>query len=53
MHLLSQLSNLGSVVVLSTHDNGLMERYRHPILRMSQGRLTHPAAMAPPLASAV
>jgi len=48
MHLLAQLSKLGSMVVLSTHDDDLMERHRHPILRMSRGRLTRPAAMAAP-----
>jgi len=53
MHLLAQLSKLGSMVVLSTHDDDLMERYRHPILRLSRGRLTRPAAMAAPVATAV
>lgn len=52
MHLLAQLSKLGSMVVLSTHDDDLIARYRHPILRMSSGRLTRPAAMAAPLPSA-
>jgi cell division transport system ATP-binding protein len=52
MHLLAQLSKLGSMVVLSTHDDDLIARHRHPILRMSSGRLTRPAAMAASLPSA-
>jgi cell division transport system ATP-binding protein len=51
MHLLTQLSKLGSMVVLSTRDDDLIERYRHPILRLSRGRLTRPAAMAAPMAA--
>jgi cell division transport system ATP-binding protein len=46
MHLFGQLSKLGSMVVLATHDADLVERHRHPILRMSHGRMTRPAAMA-------
>jgi cell division transport system ATP-binding protein len=53
MHLLTQLSKLGSMVVLSTRDDDLIERYRHPILRMSRGRLTRPAAMAAAMATAI
>lgn len=46
MHLFAQLSKLGSMVVLATHDDDLVERHRHPILRMSHGRMSRPAAMA-------
>jgi cell division transport system ATP-binding protein len=53
MHLLAQLCKLGSMVVLSTHDDDLIARHRHPILRMSSGRLTRPAAMAAPLSGAL
>jgi cell division transport system ATP-binding protein len=53
MHLFGQLSKLGSMIVLATHDHDLVERHRCPILRMSRGRMTRPAAMAAPLAAAV
>lgn len=57
MHLFGQLSKLGSMVVLATHDHDLVERHRYPILRMSRGRMTRPAglgaAVAAPLAAAV
>jgi cell division transport system ATP-binding protein len=57
MHLLGQLSKLGSMVVLATRDHDLVERHRYPILRLSGGRMTRPAALAPamaaPLAAAV
>jgi cell division transport system ATP-binding protein len=52
MHLIGQLSKLGSMVVLATHDHDLVERHRYPILRISRGRMTRPAAMAAPLAAA-
>jgi cell division transport system ATP-binding protein len=52
MHLLGQLSKLGSMIVLATRDNDLVERHRHPVLRLSRGRMTRPAALAPPLAAA-
>lgn len=45
MHLLDQLTRVGSMVVLSTHDDDLVERYRHPIWRLQRGRMTRPAAM--------
>jgi ABC-type ATPase involved in cell division len=53
MHLLAQLSKLGSMIVLATRDHDLVERHRYPILRMSRGRMTRPGAMAAPLAAAV
>jgi cell division transport system ATP-binding protein len=52
MHLLAQLCKLGSTVVLSTHDDDLVDRYPHPILRMSRGRLSRPAAAAATMAAA-
>jgi cell division transport system ATP-binding protein len=53
MHLFGQLSKLGSMVVLSTRDDDLVERHRYPILRLSRGRMTRPAAMAATVAAAV
>src|SRR5918996_708858 len=52
MHLLAQLCKLGSTVVLSTHDDDLVDRYPHPILRMCHGRLSRPAAAAATMAAA-
>jgi cell division transport system ATP-binding protein len=52
MHLFGQLSKLGSMVVLATRDRDLVERHRYPILRLSRGRMTRPAARAVPLAAA-
>jgi cell division transport system ATP-binding protein len=52
MHLVGQLSKLGSMVVLATGDRDLVERHRHPIVRMNRGRLNRPQAMAAPLAAA-
>jgi cell division transport system ATP-binding protein len=52
MHLVGQLCKLGSMVVLATRDGDLVERHRYPVLRMSRGRMTRPAAMPPPLAAA-
>lgn len=48
MHLFGQLAKLGSVIVLATHDRDLVERHRYPILRLSRGRMTRPAALAAP-----
>jgi cell division transport system ATP-binding protein len=48
MHLFGQLAKLGSVVVLATQDHDLVERHRYPILRLSRGRMTRPAALAAP-----
>jgi cell division transport system ATP-binding protein len=52
MHLLAQLCKLGSTVVLSTHDDDLVDRYPHPVLRMSGGRLSRPAGAAATMAAA-
>jgi cell division transport system ATP-binding protein len=53
MHLFGQLSRLGSMIVLATHDHDLVERHRYPILRMSRGRLTRPAGLAAAIAAPV
>jgi len=50
MHLFTQLSKLGTSVVLSTHNDSLVERYPRPILSMNKGRLGGPAP--PPAAMA-
>jgi cell division transport system ATP-binding protein len=42
MHLFTQLRKLGTTVVLATHSDDLVERYRHPVLRLADGRLQGP-----------
>jgi cell division transport system ATP-binding protein len=50
MHLFTQLRKLGTTVVLATHSDDLVDRYRHPILRIADGRLRGP--LPPPAAMA-
>ena len=50
MHLFTQLRKLGTTVVLATHSDDLVERYRHPVLRIAEGRLRGP--LPPPAALA-
>jgi cell division transport system ATP-binding protein len=47
MHLFGQLAKLGSMIVLATGDRELVARHRYPVLRLSRGRMTRPAATAP------
>jgi cell division transport system ATP-binding protein len=42
MHLFTQLSRLGTTVVLTTHSDDLVERYPQPILHIAGGRLSGP-----------
>lgn len=50
IHLISQFCKLGTTVVLATHSDDLVNRYRHPILRLADGhlkrRLPFPEAVA-------
>jgi cell division transport system ATP-binding protein len=50
IHLFTQLCKLGTTVVLATHSEGLVKRYRHPVLRLIdghiQGRLPFPQTTA-------
>jgi cell division transport system ATP-binding protein len=39
MHLFEELNKLGTTVVIATHNEGLVERFRHPRLRIENGRL--------------
>jgi len=39
LHLFEQLNKIGTTVVIATHDQGLIERFRHPVLTLEQGRL--------------
>ncbi len=40
MRLFTELSKEGTTVILSTHNDELMERYPHPVYRLENGRLT-------------
>ena len=52
MHLFTQLSKLGTTVVISTHNDDLVERYGHPVLTMNKGRLTGPVTAPEAMAAA-
>jgi cell division transport system ATP-binding protein len=52
MHLITQLCKLGTTVIVSTHNDDLVDRYPHPILHMNQGRLTGPAPAPATMAAA-
>jgi cell division transport system ATP-binding protein len=52
MHLFTQLSKLGTAVVIATHNDDLVERYDHPVLRIDQGRLSAPAMPVAKMAAA-
>ena len=52
MRLFTQLCNLGTTVVLSTHSEDLVERYPHPMLHLVDGRLRGPAQAPSILAAA-
>ena len=52
MHLFTQLSRLGTTVVLTTHSDDLVERYPQPILHIAGGRLSGPRLAPAALAAA-
>jgi cell division transport system ATP-binding protein len=43
LNLFDQLHKLGSTVLFATHNDDLVRRHPHPVLRMANGRLTAPA----------
>src|SRR5262249_60028259 len=45
MHLFEELNKLGTTVVIATHNDSLVARFRHPQLRISRNRLL---LLAPP-----
>jgi cell division transport system ATP-binding protein len=52
MHLFTQLTRLGTTVVLTTHSDDLIERYPHPVLQVGGGRLSGPRPAPAALAKA-
>jgi cell division transport system ATP-binding protein len=52
MHLFTQLSKLGTTVVISTHNEDLVERHQHPVFHMAGGRLSRPVVAAAKMAAA-
>ena len=42
-HLFDEMNKLGTAVVLATHQQHLVERFKKPALRLKAGRLTSPA----------
>ena len=41
MHLLEQFNNLGMTILIASHDIALIQRLKHRVLSLSEGRLTH------------
>ena len=39
MHLFEELNKLGTTVVIATHNDSLVARFRHPQLRIADNRL--------------
>ncbi len=46
MHLFEELNRLGTSLVVATHNRGLVERLKHPVLRLEKGRLTRRSTSA-------
>lgn len=40
LRLFEELNKIGTTVVLATHDRTIIERYKHPVLRIDQGTLS-------------
>jgi cell division transport system ATP-binding protein len=40
LRLFEELNKIGTTVVLATHDRSIIERYRHPVLRIENGHLS-------------
>jgi cell division transport system ATP-binding protein len=40
MYLFEELNKTGTTVVIATHNNALVEKFAHPILRLDDGELT-------------
>lgn len=40
LRLFEELNKIGTTVVLATHDRTIIERYKHPVLRIEQGTLS-------------
>lgn len=49
MHLFEELNRLGSTVVIATHNQQLVERLGHPVLRLDNGHLHSPSAKSEPV----
>ena len=39
LHLFEQLNNIGTTVVIASHDQNLIRRFNHPVLKLERGRL--------------
>lgn len=45
-HLFDEMNKLGTAVILATHQQGMVERFKKPALRLKAGKLTTPAVKA-------
>lgn len=52
MRLFTQLSKLGTTVVIATHSDDLVERYPRPVLHVNKGRLSGPEPAPATMAAA-
>ena len=46
MHLFNELNKMGTAVIIATHQQHLVERFKKPVLRLQAGRLVSPATRA-------
>ncbi len=47
LHLFEELNRIGTTVVIATHNDNLVARFRYPALRLEAGALSAPQAQAP------
>ena len=40
VHLMEELNKIGTTVIVATHSETLVQRFRHPVMYLEQGRLT-------------
>ena len=46
LYLFEELNKIGTTVVIATHNESLVQRFRHPVTRLSEGEIAEPQAMA-------
>ena len=46
LYLFEELNKIGTTVVIATHNESLVQRFRHPVTRLSDGEIANPQEMA-------